>query len=206
VGVRLDRKATSIALLVVIDVRADGQKVLLAIKAMGGQSTEALASGDRRSSCGRPGFLIVDGARPRGGNRCGVGRRASAALHGHKHRNLLAHAPQRLHEEITADHNDMIYAAMHEEVKARRMTFIRKMAAQASRRRRQPAGSRRPALRVHAATAEPMAQRWHHQRDRAAAPRVQTTDQNADRAAIGGHCGDAVLGTARFRPDQHAQS
>jgi putative transposase len=35
VRVRLDRKATSIALLVVIGVRADGQKVLLAIKQMG---------------------------------------------------------------------------------------------------------------------------------------------------------------------------
>ena len=38
--VRLDRKATSISLLVVIGVRADGQKVLLAIKSMGGESTE----------------------------------------------------------------------------------------------------------------------------------------------------------------------
>lgn len=44
----------------------------------------------------------------------------------HKHRNLLAHAPERLHEEITADNNDMIYAATHEEVEARRKAFIRK--------------------------------------------------------------------------------
>jgi transposase-like protein len=41
VRVRLDRKATSISLLVVIGVREDGQKVLLAIKSMGGESTEA---------------------------------------------------------------------------------------------------------------------------------------------------------------------
>ena len=41
VHVRLDRKATSISLLVVIGVRDDGQKVLLAIKSMGGESTEA---------------------------------------------------------------------------------------------------------------------------------------------------------------------
>ena len=41
VRVRLDRKATSISLLVVIGVRADGQKVLLAIKSMGGESSEA---------------------------------------------------------------------------------------------------------------------------------------------------------------------
>ena len=41
VRVRLDRKATSISLLVVIGVRADGQKVLLALKNMGGETTEA---------------------------------------------------------------------------------------------------------------------------------------------------------------------
>src|SRR6202023_4429108 len=41
VRVRLDRKATSILLLVVLGVRADGQKVLLAIKSMGGESAEA---------------------------------------------------------------------------------------------------------------------------------------------------------------------
>jgi transposase-like protein len=38
VKVRLDRKATSIALLVVLGVRRDGQKVLLAVKSMGGES------------------------------------------------------------------------------------------------------------------------------------------------------------------------
>jgi putative transposase len=41
VRVRLDRKATSISLLVVLGVRADGQKVLLAIKSMGGESAKA---------------------------------------------------------------------------------------------------------------------------------------------------------------------
>src|SRR3954464_14751570 len=44
VRVRLDRKATAIVLLVVLGVRADGQKVLLAIKSMGGESTEAWRS------------------------------------------------------------------------------------------------------------------------------------------------------------------
>ena len=38
---RLDRKATTISLLVVIDVRTDDLKVLLAIKSMGSESTEA---------------------------------------------------------------------------------------------------------------------------------------------------------------------
>jgi hypothetical protein len=44
----------------------------------------------------------------------------------HKHRNLLAHAPERLHEEISADYNGMIYAATREEVDRRRKAFIRK--------------------------------------------------------------------------------
>ena len=38
VRVRLDKKATSISLFVALGVRSDGQKVLLAIKNMGGES------------------------------------------------------------------------------------------------------------------------------------------------------------------------
>jgi hypothetical protein len=44
----------------------------------------------------------------------------------HKHRNLLAHAPQRLHEEVSADDNDMIYATSAAEIEAYRRAFIRK--------------------------------------------------------------------------------
>jgi len=44
----------------------------------------------------------------------------------HKHRNLLAHAPERLHDEVTADYTDMIYAATPEEIETRRKAFIRK--------------------------------------------------------------------------------
>src|SRR5207248_1825549 len=79
------------------------------------------------------------------------------------------------------------------------------MAAQAPRRCREPAGSRRPALHLYPAAAKSVAQRSHHQRDRAAARRVQATRQDADPAAIGGHRGHAVLGLACLRPDQHAQ-
>jgi putative transposase len=130
VRVRLDRKATSISLLVVIGVRADGQKVLLAIRSMGGESAEAWRSvlDDLiRRGLRRPEFLIVDGAP-------GLDRAIAAVWDGvpvqrctvHKHRNLLAHAPERLHEEITADYNDMIYAATCEEIAVRRKAFIRK--------------------------------------------------------------------------------
>ena len=44
----------------------------------------------------------------------------------HKHRNLLAHAPDALHEEITADYNDMIYAENAAEVMRRRKLFLAK--------------------------------------------------------------------------------
>ena len=44
----------------------------------------------------------------------------------HKHRNLLAHAPDTLQEEVTADYTDMIYAATVAEVQARRRAFLRK--------------------------------------------------------------------------------
>jgi putative transposase len=130
VRVRLDRKATSISLLVVIGVRADGQKVLLAIKSMGGESTEAwraVLDDLIQRGLRRPEFLIVDGAP-------GLENAIAAVWDGvpvqrctvHKHRNLLAHAPERLHAEITADYNDMVYAATREEVEARRKAFIRK--------------------------------------------------------------------------------
>jgi putative transposase len=130
VRVRLDRKATAISLLVVIGVRADGQKVLLAVKAMGGESTEAwraVLDDLIQRGLRRPEFLIVDGA-------MGLENAIAAVWDGvpvqrctvHKHRNLLAHAPERLHEEIGADYNDMIYAATREEVEVRRKAFIRK--------------------------------------------------------------------------------
>ena len=130
VKVRLDRKATSISLLVVLGVRTDGQKVLLAVKSMGGESAAAWRSvldDLTRRGLRPPELLIVDG----GG---GLDAALAAVWNGvpvqrctvHKHRNLLAHAPDRLHEEITADYNDLIYAATREEIEARRKAFIRK--------------------------------------------------------------------------------
>jgi transposase-like protein len=130
VRVRLDHKTTAIVLLVVLGVRDDGQKVLLAIKNMGGETSEAWRSvlDDLvKRGLRKPEFLIVDD---------GTGlEQALAALWGdvptqrctvHKHRNLLAHAPQRLHDEISADYNDMVYAASAAEVEQRRRAFIRK--------------------------------------------------------------------------------
>ena len=74
-----------------------------------------------------PEFLIIDGA-------AGL-EKALVALWPevptqrctvHKHRNLLAHAPDQLHEEISADYTDMIYAEDADEIEQRRKAFLRK--------------------------------------------------------------------------------
>lgn len=128
---RLDRKATNISVLAAIGVRRDGQKVLLSIMNMGGESKAAwgkfLADLDARG-LKRPEFVIVDGA---------PGLEAAlVALWGddlpiqrctvHKHRNLLAHAPKHLHDELTEDYRDMIYADTAVDVEKRRKAFLRK--------------------------------------------------------------------------------
>jgi putative transposase len=130
VKVRLDRKATTLSILVVLGIREDGQKVVLALRAMGGESQAAwrevlddlIARGLRT-----PALLIIDG-----------GKGLEAALAAlwptlpvqrctvHKHRNLLAHAPKKLHEEIGADYTDMIYATTAAAVQAKRKAFLRK--------------------------------------------------------------------------------
>jgi transposase-like protein len=75
---------------------------------MGGESAEAwrtVLDDLIKRGLRRPEFLIVDGAP-------GLDKAIAAVWGGvpvqrctvHKHRNLLAHAPERLHDEITADY------------------------------------------------------------------------------------------------------
>ena len=130
VKVRLDKRVTAIPLLVVLGVRRDGQKVLLAVKNMGGETEAAwryvlddlLARG-----LAAPELLIVDG-----------GKGLEAALASlwsdipvqrctvHKERNLLAHAPKHLHDEIKADYNDMMYAKDAGQAGRKRKAFLAK--------------------------------------------------------------------------------
>ena len=67
VRVRLDKKATSISLLVVIGVREDGQKVLLAVRDMGGDTVVGVAYGTRRPDRPRSAPAGVPDRRRRGG-------------------------------------------------------------------------------------------------------------------------------------------
>lgn len=128
---RLDRKATNISVLAAIGVRRDGQKVLLSIRNMGGESTAAwrqfLGDLDARG-LKRPEFVIVDGA---------PGPEAAlVALWGgelpvqrctvHKHHNLLGHAPRHMQDELTEDCRDMIHADTAAEIGTARKAFLRK--------------------------------------------------------------------------------
>jgi putative transposase len=130
VRVRLDKRATGLSVLVALGVRRDGQKVLLGLKNMGGESEaawRAFLDDLAARGLGRPELAIVDGAPGLEAalaalwpqvpvQRCTV----------HKHRNLLAHAPKKLHDELGADYTDMIYAKTVKEVDARRKAFVRK--------------------------------------------------------------------------------
>jgi transposase-like protein len=130
VRVRLDRRATAISLLIALGVRRDGQKVVLAIKNMGGESEaawRAVLDDLVVRGLAKPELVVVDG-----------GKGLEAALASlwddvpvqrctvHKERNLLGHAPKHLHAEIKADFNDMVHARTATEVLARRKAFLAK--------------------------------------------------------------------------------
>ena len=130
VKARIDRKATAISVLAAIGVRRDGQKVLLAIRNMGGESTAAwrafLGDLDARG-LKAPDFVIVDGAPGLEAALTELWPDAPVqCCTVHKHRNLLAHAPKSLHDELTEDYRDMIYAETKAEIARRRTTFLRK--------------------------------------------------------------------------------
>ena len=130
VRVKIDKKATAISILVALGVRRDGQKVLLALKNMGGESEaawRAFLEGMTARGLKAPEFLIIDGAPGLEAalaalwpnvpmQRCTV----------HKHRNLLAHAPKQMHDELTEDYRDMIYAGTAGEIETKRKAFLRK--------------------------------------------------------------------------------
>ena len=130
VKVRLDKKATSISLLVVLGIRRDGQKVLLAVKNMGGESEAAwrgILDDLTKRGLRKPELAIVDGAP--GLEKALVSLWTDCAIQRctvHKLRNLIAHAPKKLADEVAADYTDMIYAKDAKEVAKRRKAFLRK--------------------------------------------------------------------------------
>jgi transposase-like protein len=120
----------------------------------------------------------------------------------HKLRNLIAHAPKRLADEIAADYADMIYADNPKGVEKRRKAFLRKWRdkCEAVATSLEEAGDQ-----LFTFTRLPVEQ-WKSARTTNAieqsASGVQAAHQDADRAALGRDGGDAVLGAARLRPDR----
>lgn len=130
VKVRMDKKATGVSLLVVLGVRRDGQKVLLAVKNMGGESEAAwrtILDDLTKRGLRKPQLAIVDGAP--GLEKALVTLWADLPIQRctvHKLRNLTACAPKKFAEEIKADFADMIYAENAAAVAKKRKAFLAK--------------------------------------------------------------------------------
>ena len=211
VKVRLDRKATAISLLIALGVRRDGQKVVLAIKNLGGETEaawRAVLDDLLARRLAKPDLVIVDGGKGLEAalaslwddvpvQRCSV----------HKERNLLAHAPKHLHDEIKADFNDLMYAPTAGEVLARRKAFLAKwkLRCRPVATSLEEAGERLfTFVHLRALPARAVALGEDHERHRAPARGVQAADQDAMPAALCRDCGNAVLGAAGVGSDHHA--
>jgi len=123
----------------------------------------------------------------------------------HKHRNLLTHAPDALHDEITADYTDMMYADTAKAVQDRRRAFLRKwrLRCPAVATSLEEAGNR-----LFSFVRLPPSQ-WRSARTTNAIERLHEDfklHQDTDRTALGRNRRHVVLGAARVRPDHHAQS
>jgi transposase-like protein len=130
VKAHIDKRATAIPIFVTVGARRDGQKVLIGLKNMGGETTAAWrAFLEDLSARGlrELGFVIVDGAPWLEAALAGLWPDAPVQrCTVHKHRNLLAHVPKRLHDELTEHYRDMIYAETAVEIERRRTAFLRK--------------------------------------------------------------------------------
>ena len=129
VHVRLDGQSTALSILVAMGVRVDGQKVFLGLRALAGESQAAwrdLLQDLESRGLSRPELVIIDGGK--GLEAALAGMWPSAAVQRctvHKLRNLIDHAPKKLHEELTAEYSAIIYADTAALVLVRRQAFLR---------------------------------------------------------------------------------
>jgi len=119
-------------------------------------------------------------------------------------RNLLAHAPKHLHDELTEDYRDMIYADTAAEIETRRKAFLR-TAPEVPCGGRQPRESRRSPLHLHPPRSGAMEIGSNHECHRAPERGVPPPDQDPDCAALRRDRADAVLGAAGLRSDPDAE-
>ena len=130
VRVRCGKRTESLPVLAAVGVRANGEKVLLALDVCGSESTDAwkgLVENLSARGLRAPRLAIIDG-------NAGLARalaetwpkteRQRCAVH--KLRNLLAHAPKRLYDEIRADFHAIIYAENLASARTAYDAFLRK--------------------------------------------------------------------------------
>ena len=208
VKVRLDRKATAISLLIALGVRRDGQKVVLAIKNMGGESEaawRAMLDDLTSRGLGRPELVIVDGGKGLEAalaslwddvpvQRCTVCKGAQPAR-------PRAAAPAR---------RDQGRLQRHDERQERRRGRSPAQGVPGQVEASLPAGrdelgrSWRAPVHLRALSARAVALGEDHERHRAPARGVQAPHQDPVPAALRRDRRDAVLGVAGVRPDHHA--
>jgi transposase-like protein len=130
VRIRCAGRSGSLPIMAAVGVRATGEKVLLNLQVMGSESLaawEAFVEDLAARGLRRPKLAIIDGNH-------GLAQALKKLWPGlpcqrcvvHKLRNLLAHAPRRLHDEIRADFHAITYAEDAAAAKAAYEAFLRK--------------------------------------------------------------------------------
>jgi putative transposase len=138
--VRLGGRVSPVPVLAVLGVQRSGQKVLVHRSLRGSESTDAWAAvcEDLAARGVRaPQLCVLDGSK---GLRAAVERTWPAAAIQrctvHKLRNLLTHAPRRLHDELRDDYHAIVFAVDGESHGARTRPSSRSGARAARGRRR----------------------------------------------------------------------
>src|SRR3989454_6958186 len=124
--VRLAKKIEKLPVAVAVGVREDGTKVLV-----GRWAYASEGRGGRGGGVGEPGragvpipaLVVIDGSKGlRGAVSEGWPQAAVQRCTVHKLRNLEAHAPKRLHDELREDYREIVYA---EDEKAARRAWLK---------------------------------------------------------------------------------
>jgi putative transposase len=128
--VRSGGKVVSLAVLVALGVRENGEKVLLSLMTAGAESTggwQMLLEDLAGRKMGRPRLVISDG---NPGLGTALGRLWPGVAHQrctvHKLRNLMAKAPKHTHEAVREDYHRIVYAANREAAEEAREAFLGK--------------------------------------------------------------------------------
>jgi putative transposase len=128
--VRLGKRRVTVPVLVVLGVRADGQRELLDLRLVGDESTAAwreCVQGLVVRHIDTPVLAIIDGnAGLAAALREAWPTLAIQRCTAHKLRNLAAKAPARLREELKEDYRRMIYGETRPLVDQARQRFVKK--------------------------------------------------------------------------------